>query len=137
VATPADVKFQPRITPATAPFFAALREKKFITTRCTRCAAVSFPPRLICPACMSDEREWVELSGRGAIYAFTFNRIVPRAYIAEAPYITAMVDLAEGPRILTRLEHSSYEDLAIGQAVRVGFKPLSAEIMFFYFEPVR
>jgi hypothetical protein len=137
VAGAADGKILPRITADARPFFAALREKRFITTRCAKCAVVSFPPRLICPACGSDGREWVELSGQGVIYAFTRNRIVARGYIAEAPYLTAMIDLAEGPRLLARLENAVYEELAIGQAVRVGYQPLSEEIMFFYFEPVR
>jgi len=136
MAVSSDGKVLPRVTAATEPFFTALRGKKFISTRCSKCAKISFPPRLICPACGSDQREWVELSGRGTLYAFTRNRIVPRGLIPEAPYLTAMVDLAEGPRILTRLENAVFEELTIGQPVRVGYKPLSEQIMFFYFEPV-
>jgi hypothetical protein len=136
VAAVAEGKILPRITAESRPFWEALREKRFITTRCGQCAAVSFPPRRLCPACGSDQREWIELSGRGEIYAFTQNRIVARGYIPEAPYLTAMVDLAEGPRILTRIENAAYEELSIGQAVRIGFKPLTEEITFFFFEPM-
>jgi len=136
VAAPADGKIIPRITAANRPFWEALRQRRFITTRCGKCAAISFPPRLLCPACGSDEREWVELSGRGEIYAWTRNRIVPRGYIQEAPYLTAMVDLEEGPRLLTRIENAANEELRIGQAVRIGFKPLTEEITFFFFEPI-
>jgi uncharacterized OB-fold protein len=125
----------PRITEDKRPFWEALKEHRFITTRCKKCATVSFPPRLLCPACLGDEREWIELSGRGRIYAFTHNRIVPRNLIREAPYITAMVDLEEGPRILTRIENAGFEELDIGRAVRIGFKPLAKDITFFFFEP--
>ncbi len=134
--TAADAKILPRITADNRPFWEALRENRFISTRCVKCSSISFPPRLLCPACFSDQREWVELSGRGRIYAFTRNRIVPRGYIQEAPYITAMVDLEEGPRILTSIQNAAYEELGIGQAVRIGFKPLTREITFFFFEPV-
>jgi len=134
---PADGKMLPRITADKKPFWEALRQKRFMTTRCKKCAAVSFPPRMICPACLGDQREWVELSGRGTIYAFTLNRIVARAFIDEAPFVTAMVDLEEGPRILTRIENASYEELSIGQAVKIGFKEFTKEIPFYYFEPVK
>jgi len=129
-------KISPRITADTRPFWDALRERRFITTRCAGCGRVSFPPRLLCPACFSAEREWIALSGRGVLYAFTRHHIAPRAFIPEAPYITAMVDLDEGPRILTRIENAVYEELEIGQAVSIGYKNLTDEIPFFFFEPV-
>ena len=128
-------KILPRVTADNRPFWDALRERRFITTRCKDCGRVSFPPRLLCPSCLSATREWIELSGRGAIYAFTRHHVVPRAYIEEAPYITAMVDLSEGPRILTRIENTDYEKLGIGQPVVVGYKQLTDEITFFFFEP--
>lgn len=128
-------KLLPRITMENRPFWDALRYRRFVTTRCMDCRRIAYPPRLLCPTCMSSNRAWVELSGRGAVYAFTRHHVVPRAYIAEAPYITAMVDLEEGPRILTRIENVTFEELAIGQAVRIGYKELSDEIMFFFFEP--
>lgn len=135
--TPAEGKLLPRITEDKRPFWEALREHRFITTRCSECGRVSYPPRVLCPACLGDAREWIELSGRGVIYAFTRHHIVPRAYIAEAPYVTAMVDLEEGPRILTRIENADYEELKIGQEVKIGYKPLADEITFFYFEPIK
>lgn len=135
--TPAEGKLLPRITEDKRPFWEALREHRFITTRCSQCGRVSYPPRVLCPACLGDAREWIELCGRGVIYAFTRHHIVPRAYIAEAPYVTAMVDLEEGPRILTRIENADYEELKIGQAVKIGYKPLADEITFFYFEPIK
>ena len=134
---PADGKILPRLSAENKPFWEALRQGRFITTRCGKCAAISFPPRMLCPACFSDQREWVELSGRGVIYAFTRNRIVARAFIKEAPFVTAMVDLEEGPRILTRIENAAYEELKIGQAVKIGFKALTEEIPFYYFEPIK
>jgi hypothetical protein len=128
-------KILPRITSDNRPFWDALREGRFVSTRCADCERVSFPPRLLCPSCFSAAREWIELTGRGVLYAFTRHHIVPRAYIGEAPYITAMVDLEEGPRILTRIENARYEDLAIGQPVKIGYKQLTNEITFFFFEP--
>ena len=61
---------------------------------------------------------------------------MPRAYIEDAPYITAMVDLLEGPRLLARIKGTSYERLRIGQEVKVGFEPLSDRIHTFFFSPV-
>jgi uncharacterized OB-fold protein len=80
--------------------------------------------------------DWVDLSGRGVLYSFTYHRIVPRAYINRAPYITAMVDLSEGPRLLTRIQGAPYESLYIGQEVQVGFEPLTEAITTFFFSPL-
>lgn len=128
-------KIMPRITEENKPFWDALREHRFMTTKCCACGLVSFPPRVLCPGCMSVRREWIDLSGRGTIYAFTRHHIAPRAYIPEAPYITAMIDLEEGPRILSRIANATFDDLEIGQPVKVGFMMLADDIPYFCFEP--
>jgi len=127
--------YLPRITEFNRPFWGGLKEKTFQTTRCLDCQTISFPPRSLCPECFSNRYEWTKLSGEATLYSFTKHEIVPRAYIKEAPYITAMVDLREGPRILCRIKNARYEDLTPGMSLRVGFGQLNEEIAIFYFEP--
>jgi len=127
--------YLPRITQFNRPFWEGLKEKVFRTTRCQDCQAVSFPPRSLCPECFSDRYEWTRLSGEATLYSFTKHEIVPRAYIKEAPYITAMVDLSEGPRLLCRIKNAAYEDLIPGMSLGIGFGKLTGEIATFYFEP--
>jgi uncharacterized OB-fold protein len=128
--------FLPRITEANRPFWQGLSRGIFCSTKCDYCERTTFPPRSMCPSCLSEKMSWVDLSGKGTIYAFTQNRIVPRAYIPQAPYITAMIDLSEGPRLLSRIKGVKYEKIYIGQEVSVRFEPLNNQIVSFYFSPV-
>jgi len=130
-------RYLPRVTEFNRAFWVGLKEGKFQSTRCQDCRHISFPPHCLCPYCFSSRYEWVELSGRATLYAFTRHEIVPRAYVKEAPYLTGMVDLAEGPRILCRLENARYEDLVPGMPLKVGFGELNEEMAIYYFEPER
>lgn len=125
----------PRITEFNRPFWDGLKKGVFQSTRCVDCKAVNFPPRSLCPHCLSDRYEWFKLSGKATIYSFTEHIIVPRAYIDDVPYITAMVDLEEGLRLLARIKGASYDQLNIGQEVRMGFEPLNEQINTFFFSP--
>jgi uncharacterized protein len=97
------------IRPFTASSFKRfVNEEKLVGTRCIDCAAVYIPPRAICPHCHSNNLEWTELSGKGRIAAFTSIYIAPtfmieQGYGREAPYLTGIVTLNEGPRISARI----------------------------------
>jgi len=127
--------YLPRITAFSKPFWEGLKENLFLTTQCQDCQGVAFPPRSLCPECFSDRYAWTKLSGQATLYSFAKHEIVPRAYIKEAPYVTAMVDLREGPRILCRIKNAAYEDLIPGILLKIGFGKLDEEVAIFYFEP--
>lgn len=95
------------------PFTAAafnqyLAEHKLMATRCPACDATYLPPRAICPQCHGDALEWTELSGAGKLAAFTSVYVGPSAMVAEGydrnnPYVSGIVELAEGPKISARI----------------------------------
>ncbi len=99
--------------PTTRPFTAAsfnqyLAEHKLMGTRCPTCGATYLPPRAICPACHGDALEWVELSGRGKLAAFTSIYVGPSAMVAEGydrnnPYVSGIVETEEGAKISARI----------------------------------
>lgn len=95
--------YPPRASVFTRRFWQALETGQFLCTRCRECARASFPPRPFCPHCWSEDVEWVALSGRGTIYSLTRVHAAPALFSALAPYHVGIVDLAEGPRIATRL----------------------------------
>lgn len=98
-------------------FFDELRERSLVTTRCRVCGSVRFPPRVWCPDCMSQDLEWKPLSGRGRLVAFSTQETGIRF---RAPEVIGLVDLDDGPRLLTAIA-GRYEDLAIGDEVVVEF----------------
>jgi uncharacterized OB-fold protein len=105
----------PHPAPETRAFWDAAAKGLLLIRRCTACGRAHWYPRSICPFCWSDKTEWVEGSGRGAIYSYSVMRRAPE------PYVVAYVTLAEGPTVLTNLVDCDFDALAIGQEVRLKF----------------
>ena len=89
--------------PTTEPFWAACRERRLVIQRCKACGHHQFYPRPFCLACDSSTLAWVTASGEGRIYSMTTIR-VPADPAMPPPYVVAVVELAEGPRLLTNIE---------------------------------
>jgi len=98
------------------PFFELLREGRLTTSRCKRCGSLPWPPRVVCPECMSDDLEWHDLPREGRIYVFTVQETgVPPGY--EPPIVFAVVDLANGVRIVSVIEESDISEIKNGADV--------------------
>lgn len=112
----------PQATDTSRPFWQALREHRVMIQRCSDCATWVFYPRSNCPHCLSDQLNWIEISGQGEIYSFTIARVPTLPEFAdEAPQILAVVQLPEGPRINTTLVGMSPEMAKIGMKVKPVF----------------
>lgn len=102
------------------PFYTALREDgKLITTRCKRCGAVHWPPRVVCRECLSDDVEWIDLPKRGQIAAFSISEagIDPRF---KPPVVYAIIDFAEtGVRIISPLVETDAAEVTVGAEVEL------------------
>ncbi len=95
------------------PFTAAsfnryLAEHKLMASRCPICDALYLPPRATCPQCQGDALAWTEMSGRGRLAAFTSIYVAPSVMVAagytrENPYVSGVVELAEGVKISARI----------------------------------
>ena len=99
-------------------FYEELASHRCVTTRCQRCEYTFFPPRIVCPRCLSSGLAWVELSGRGTLYAFTQQHL---AMIFRKPDVVGAVDLddAEG-RVFTLID-APFEECRIGMPLAVTF----------------
>ena len=99
--TPSFPRPQPVPTPETRHYWegTALGELRF--QRCRACDSTYFPPQPFCPECASDDIEVVRSSGRGSLYSYVItHRAAPGL---TAPYVIAVVELEEGPRLLTNV----------------------------------
>lgn len=105
--------------PTTEAFWQACVAGKLIVQRCTACGAHQFYPRPFCLACESTKLDWAESKGLGTIYSLTTVRM-PVTPELPPPYLLALVDLDEGPRLLTNIEAKT---AAIGDRVRVAWRP--------------
>ena len=104
------------------PYWDAARERRLLIRNCKACGTKHFMPRNACPKCWSDDLEWVESSGRATVHTFSIVRRAPLPeFASNAPYVVAMVDLDEGPRMYTNIVGAGALEVAIGDRVEVTF----------------
>ena len=89
---------------------AFLKDGRFMIQRSASSGAHTFYPRVAMPGTGEQDLEWVAASGRATVYAITVNRA------RDATYNVALVDLEEGPRMMTRID--GVETVPIGTAVQ-------------------
>jgi uncharacterized OB-fold protein len=96
-------------------YLSALARGDFLIQRCDACARAVFYPRMICPHCGSDELDWFTPSGVGAVYSTTVIRRKPEA---GGDYNVALIDLAEGVRMMSRVVGIAPDAVRIGMKVQ-------------------
>jgi len=102
------------VTHPDAEFRAFLAQGRFMIQRSKGSGAHVFYPRAVAPGTGARDLEWVQASGRGVVYSTTVVRKKP----PEPSYNLALIDLAEGPRMMSRVEGLDAAAVAIGMAVR-------------------
>lgn len=96
----------PEIDDFTRPYWAAAAEGRLLLRRCGECGKAHHYPREFCPACWAGEDRvtWETASGRATLYTWSVihrNDLPP--FGERVPYVAAVVDLAEGPRMMTEV----------------------------------
>lgn len=100
-------------------------EGRLLLRRCLECGVAHFYPRPFCPTCWSDRVEWVEASGRATLYTYSVvhrNDLPP--WPDRVPYVAAVVDLEEGPRMMTNVVDCAHDDLRVGMELDLTFRDL-------------
>ncbi len=110
-------------TPETQPFWDGCAAGELRIQRCVECAMPYFYPRPVCPSCGSARVEWFTASGRATLYSYVINHRPARGFENDGPYAIAVVQLAEGPRMMTAITGvpATPEDLVLDMPLRVGF----------------
>jgi uncharacterized OB-fold protein len=109
--------------------FWRLRESKYrmMGTKCTTCNDLFFPPRYLCPKCRRDGKiEPFQFAGNGEIISYTIIRTPPSGFERQAPYVVAIVKLAEGPQIAGQIV-GDMDNVEIGKPVRSIFRRMSED----------
>ena len=107
----------------TKPFWEAAREKRLLIKHCDACARPFFPPRYLCPFCWSEKTSWTESSGAGTVYSYTVMQRAPSPEFAKhVPYVIALIDLAEGPRVMANIIGDGALATAVGDRVTVCYE---------------
>ncbi len=127
----------PQPTSVSRPFWEGCRRHELLTQQCLRCRAFRFPPQRLCPECLSEAGEWRRVSGRGTIYSFVvYHRLYHPAFEADLPYNVAVVELEEGPRLLSTIIGGGNDALRCDMPVEVVFDDVTPEVTLPKFRPV-
>lgn len=106
-----------------APYWNAARERRLLLRKCQDCGSVHFMPRHMCPTCWSERLEWIEAQGRGRIHSFTVvRRASLPAFTMRVPYVVALIDLTEGPRMMANVLGDNALSVSIGDEVMLTFE---------------
>jgi uncharacterized OB-fold protein len=118
----------PTIDAASAPYWEAARQGRLLIAKCATCGRVHHYPRPFCPHCWSEDVHPVQASGAGTLYTYSIVYVNDLAPFKERlPYVAAIVELDEGPRLMTLIEGVDPDRLEVGQAVTAVFRPVDED----------
>ena len=129
---------RPKPTPETQHFWDGTQAGELRLQRCDACANVYFPPRPFCPSCASRKVSVFKASGKGKLYSYVINHR-PAAPGFTPPYAIAVVELDEGPRMMSNVIDcpQTPEALELDMKLEVAFEKLDDKITLPLFRPTK
>lgn len=110
------------------PFWEGLKSNQFRLYKCQDCNTFYYPEQK-CLNCKEPNMEWVPTSGRGKIYTFIImHQLYNPAFQKELPYNVSIIELDEGPMIMSNISDSDNEDIEIGKKVEVVFDQVNEDL---------
>ncbi len=127
----------PRPTPETQPFWDGCAAGELRLQHCEDCQHVQYPARRLCSGCFSTNVTWRAASGRGIVLSWS-TVVAPGApgFEAEVPFLSVIIELAEGPTMLSVLRNCEADQVEFDMPVQVIFEQRSESIFVPYFEPL-
>ncbi len=114
-------------------FYDHLREGRLTTTKCKDCGYIAWPPRVVCPECMSDQVEWVDFPKVGKIYAFTVQQGgTPPGF--PSPMVYALIDFDNGKRIISPVVDCDPKEVQVNAEVVLKVVPAPKDRVLFFFK---
>ena len=129
----------PTPTADTQAFWDGTKEHKLILPYCAACDAYEFYPRPFCSKCFSWDVEQRAVSGKGKLHTYVINYRGPAGFEDKAPYVIAVVELDEGPRMMTNIvmdEEPTPENLSIDAPVEVVYVDVTEDVTLPHFRLV-
>jgi uncharacterized OB-fold protein len=118
------------------PFWEGARRHELMLPRCRRCDRPFFYPREVCPVCLSSDIDWIEASGRGRLHSFTvIHQPANAAFASDVPYIYALIQLDEGPRMISNLIDCAPADAYVDMPVVADFDDVTPDVTLVKFRP--
>lgn len=125
----------PEIDHDSAPYWKSLSEHAAKMQKCGSCGQFRFPPAPTCYYCGNAGGKWETISGTGKIYSWiVVHHPVDKRLAKDVPFVVALVELHEGPRIVGRIIGCSNSEIKAGLPVRAVYDDLDDELTLLNFE---
>lgn len=101
---------------------------RLVGTACANCKTDYFPARKLCPKCRRKGKiSSKQFSGRGKIYSFSELSSGPAGFELEAPYLLAIIELDEGPKLTAQVVAVTDKDVKVGDCVEMIFRKIQED----------
>lgn len=128
----------PRPTSDTKPFWDGCRRHELHFQKCLQCDHIRWPPSILCPFCHSQDTAWIRAEGKGKIYTYAiYHRAFHKGFEQDLPYITAVIELKEGPHFLSNIIDCDPEAVHINMAVELAWEDRVEQFSIPKFRPVK
>lgn len=119
------------------PFWEAAKRHELSLQRCSTCGSFRFPPAPLCPECTALGGEWTKVAGTGKVFSYVvFHRAFHKSFEKDVPYAVAVVELAEGPRLVSNIVGIPPEQIRCDMPVEVVFEDVTPACTLPQFKPV-
>ena len=126
----------PKLDVFNRPFWELAHKGKLAVQRCAGCGDRHFPPGPVCPRCLGGTQDWEVVSGNGTLLSWvTFHKPYWPGFAKEVPYDVCLVQLDEGPLLVSNLVGVESGKALVGQRVRVVFERVTEEFTLPKFTP--
>ncbi|MBN2059213.1 MAG: OB-fold domain-containing protein [Deltaproteobacteria bacterium] len=126
----------PQPNPDTQPFWNGYGKHELRFQKCDDCGHVRWQASMICPMCYSTDTGWIVARGRGKVYSYVvYHRAYHPAFNGDLPYVVAVVELDEGPHLLTNIVGCPPEDAFCEMPVEVSWDDVAEGISLPKFRP--
>jgi uncharacterized protein len=127
----------PRINSDNEAFWKGCREHELRFQKCAACGRVRWPASILCPGCHSRETEWINAGGHGTVYTYAVYHVAYHpGFAGDLPYVVAIVELDEGPHLLTNIVGCRPEEVQCGMEVVPFWEEVTPEVTLPKFRPV-
>lgn len=118
------------------PFWDAAKRHELMMPRCQKCDRFFFYPREECPRCFSRDPQWANVSGRGRLHSYTIvHQPANPAFQEDAPHVYAVIQLDEGPRMISNMVECEFDDLQVDMPVVAVYDDITPEWTLVKFKP--
>jgi uncharacterized OB-fold protein len=116
-------------------FWDSLKSGRFVTTKCSKCGNVSFPPQADCPKCMGSDFKWVDIGTEAILVTYTHVRMTPASFAEDDPYVIAIGEFPRRLKVLAWLEGLDPKDAKLGMKLRIVSRTAKGGNPYYVFVP--